>query len=44
MWILCNGGEVIEAKLPRKASREELGCPYPKPTQVGWLSRLRWTR
>ena len=35
------GDEGIEAKLPRKASREESGRPYCKPTQVGWLSRLR---
>ncbi len=35
------GCEVIEAELPRKASREELARSYPKPTQVGWLSRLR---
>ena len=35
------GSEVIDAGLPGKASREESACPYPKPTQVGWLSRLR---
>jgi hypothetical protein len=24
-------------------AREGEGCPYRKPTQVGWLSKLRWT-
>jgi hypothetical protein len=30
------GGEVIDAPLPRKASKLQVtGEPYPKPTQVG---------
>ncbi len=28
-------GEVTDPMLPRKASSEWTGCPYPKPTQVG---------
>ena len=27
----------------RKAGSGERGYPYRKPTQVGWLSKLRWT-
>ena len=27
----------------RKAGSGESGYPYRKPTQVGWLSKLRWT-
>ena len=34
-------GEVAEAILPGKAAKEVIARPYCKPTQVGWLSRLR---
>src|SRR5262249_62027173 len=27
----------------RKAGSGDAGYPYRKPTQVGWLSKLRWT-
>ena len=27
----------------RKAGSGDSGYPYRKPTQVGWLSKLRWT-
>ena len=27
----------------RKAGSGDIGYPYRKPTQVGWLSKLRWT-
>ena len=27
----------------RKAGAEDTPYPYRKPTQVGWLSKLRWT-
>ena len=33
--------EAVEAQLPRKAARERLKRPYPKPTQVVKLSKLR---
>ena len=28
-------GEATDPMLPRKASSEQMRCPYPKPTQVG---------
>src|SRR3989304_2956986 len=28
-------GEATDPMLPRKASSEQVRCPYPKPTQVG---------
>ena len=33
--------EMVDAKLPGKASKENRERPYPKPTQVDWLRRLR---
>jgi hypothetical protein len=33
--------EGVEAQLPRKAARENFERPYPKPTQVVKLSKLR---
>ena len=37
------GGEGADAALLKKASREESGCPYCKPTLVGWLKKPRRT-
>ncbi len=34
-------GEAVEAPLPGKPARENLWRPYPKPTQVVKLSKLR---
>jgi hypothetical protein len=37
--------EVCDVKLPRKALNTlTLCCPYPKPTQVGWLRILKGAR
>ena len=36
--------ELADAMLPRKASKENIGCSYPKPTQVGEESILRRSR
>ena len=34
-------GEAVEAQLPGKTAKEPLERPYPKPTQVVKLSKLR---
>jgi hypothetical protein len=41
----CYGGEVYDVKLPRKALNTlTINYPYPKPTQVGRLRKLRGAR
>jgi|YNPMSStandDraft_1061717.scaffolds.fasta_scaffold16143_1 hypothetical protein len=35
------GGELVDPRLPRKASHEEGRYPYRKPTQVGRMNILR---